>query len=412
MAENLVRIWPCPVTKTGKKSKAKDAHVKCAKLFSEQNHFELFHTADNGDCFFNTLTKFAIINNYKPLLLLNNNNSYSYNNIRNDTDGHPNDELLRNKLVDHIEENLHNYIAFINNTNESVEEQLQSLRQSGVWNANIGDLVPPAGANAFQININLYNIEENSQKRDVIKLEQYFSEIPSDIFVNIIRMNEGHFELLMPISNKRNNVEEKKESDYNQTAITAALIATKAAQVAIDYAEKISNKNNNVELASSLLRNKNDIKNMINQLEESSLSIKNKSESYTRNKVNNIVNNFSNLSLKERNVPPKRRSSRITVKKLSKVENSVQPKRTTRSTIKKSLASQNQNKKRITQNELNNSYIPSMNKPRRITRTTRKKKINNDNNAEALSRAIEASKQNNNLNNNMRAALRASEQNY
>jgi hypothetical protein len=112
----------------------------------------------------------------------------------------------------------------------------------------------------------------------------------------------------------------------------------------------------------------------------------------------------------------------MTTKKLSQVENSnysVKPRRSMRSTVKKSLTSQYQNKIRNTQNKLNNSYAASINKPKRGIRSTRKKKINNNNNAEALAKAIEASKQNigqsnnnNNLNNNMRAALRASEQNY
>lgn len=404
---NAEFVWRCPLTKAGKKS----AHSTCAKEFAKQNNFQLIETSDDGNCFFYTLTKFGKRANFEPFLL-----------SRNE---HENSLMLRNQVVDYIESNIHLYENFLYNNNNlgTVNEQVAELREDGAWASEAGDLVPIAGANTFNVNINMYNILDRDLY-DEVRLVQILSQEPSDIYVSIVRVRQGHFQLLWPRSGifrsrGLNNIEEKKESVYNQTAITAALIATKAAQVAIDYAEKLSNKNNNVELTASLLRNKNDIKNMINQLEESSLSIKNTSKSYTRNKMNNIVNNFSNLSLKEKNVP-KRRSSRISVKKLSQVENSndsVQPRRTTRSTIKKSLASQNQNKKRITQNELNNSYIPSMNKPKRITRTTRKKKINNNNNAEALSKAIEASKhnigqQNNNLNNNMRAALRASEQNY
>jgi hypothetical protein len=375
MAANLVRIWPCPVTKTGKKSKARDAHAKCAKLFSEQNRFELIHTADNGDCFFNTLTKFAIINNYKPLLLLNNNN-YSNNNIRNNTSGHQNDELLRNKLVDHIEENLQNYIAFINNTNNSIESQLHSLRQSGVWDANIGDLVPPAGANAFQININLYNIEENAQGRDVIKLEQYFSEIPSDVFVNIIRINEGHFELLIPRSNHINGLEEKNESKCIEEARSAALIATEAAQIAVQTAKKLSNTQHT-----------------------------NESLKMNERKLNNVVSKLENLSLKQESAP-KRRSSRLA----SKVKNTTvsvskmnRNKLNNQNKLNKSYQEEiNENMKAALEASLLNnavqSTIPKKKSVIRKKTSTRKKKINRVNN--------------NNMNNNMRAALEASKLNY
>ena len=209
MNSNSEIIWACPLTKTGKKSKAKDAHAKCAQQFANENHFELIHTADNGDCFFNTLTKFALLTNNRKLLKLNNNNNNNSDyDAKYDMEGHPNDIILRRDLVNYMEENLQDYIMYINNSNTSVENQLNSLRKSGVWDMSLGDLVVPVGANAFGININLYNIEENEYGKDIIKLTKYVSRYnQSDIYVNIIRINEGHFELLLPFSIKnRENI--------------------------------------------------------------------------------------------------------------------------------------------------------------------------------------------------------------
>jgi hypothetical protein len=409
---NTEFIWRCPLTKARKKS----AHSTCAKEFAKQNDFQLIETSDDGNCFFYTLTKFGKRANFEPFML-----------SRNE---HENSLMLRQQVIDYIESNIHIYEGFLYNNNNlgTVNEQVAELREDGAWASEAGDLVPIAGANTFNVNINMYNILDRDSY-DEVRLVQILSQEPSNIYVSIMRVRQGHFQLLWPRSGVFrskgfNNVEDKKESICDQTAMTAALIATKAAQVVIDYAEKISSKNNNAELASSLLRNKNEIKNMMNQLEESALSIKNISQSRHRNNVNNnmnnnvnnIVNNFSNLSLKQKNVS-KRRLTRSTVNKLSKVENSIQPRRSTRLSVKKSLTSQNQNKKRNTQNNLNNSYVRSMNKPKRGTRSTRKKKINNNNNAANLARAIKASEQNigqqnNNLNNNMRTALKESEQNY
>jgi hypothetical protein len=215
MSNNSITVWACPLTKTGKKSKAKDAHAKCAKQFADENRFELIHTADNGDCFFNTLTRFAFLANYRPLLRSNENPNYD---AKYDMEGHPNDIILREDLVNHMEDHLQDYIYFINNNEKSVENQLALLREGGIWDTSIGDLVVPVGANAFGININLYNIEENNEGKDVIKLKRYPSKYhPSGVDVDILRINEGHFELLLPTNgNKSRNDEFDEKSSSIQ----------------------------------------------------------------------------------------------------------------------------------------------------------------------------------------------------
>ena len=288
MNNNSEIVWACPLTKTGKKSKAKDAHAKCAQQFANERKFELIHTADNGDCFFNTLTKFAILTDNRELLRSNN----THYDAKYDMEGHPNDMILRKDLVNHIEDNLQDYIFYINNSNASVESQLHSLRKSGVWDTSIGDLVVPIGANALRININLYNIEENKEGKDIIKLTKYKSQDPSDVYVNIIRVNDGHFELLLPFSNQniknrnqsdqknnsivinqniknRNQVEEQNNSRCTEEAVSAALIATKAAQVAMNYAKKLSN---NSQISILLNKNEKNIENMTNELEKLSMT--------------------------------------------------------------------------------------------------------------------------------------------
>jgi hypothetical protein len=354
MNNNSEIVWACPLTKTGKKSKAKDAHAKCAQQFANERKFELIHTADNGDCFFNTLTKFAILTDNRELLRSNN----THYDAKYDMDGHPNDMILRKDLVNHIEDNLQDYIFYINNSNASVESQLHSLRKSGVWDTSIGDLVVPIGANALHININLYNIEENKEGKDIIKLTKYKSQDPSDVYVNIIRVNDGHFELLLPFSNQniknRNQVEEQNNSRCTEEAVSAALIATKAAQVAMNYAKKLSN---NSQILILLNKNEKNMENMTNELEKLSMT-------------------------------KSRRSSRLSAKNKNSLKKSSEPSQSRSSRSTRSMSRATQNKKRENQNTLNKSYKP------KTKRTTRKKKINNNNNNNNMRAAIEASLRN------------------
>lgn len=363
MNNNSEIVWACPLTRTGKKSKAKDAHAKCAQEFANENHFELIHTANNGDCFFNTLTRFALLTNNRELLKSTNNIEYD---AKYDMEGHPNDLVLRDYLVNHMEENLQDYIAFINNSRISVENQLDLLRKGGLWDTDIGDLVVPVGANAFGININLYNIEENEKGHDIIKLTKYVSSYyPSDVYVNIMRINDGHFELLLPFPSKkresRNQVEEKNNSDCTKKAIEAAKISTEAAIISLNYAKKISN---NKLINTSLHSNETNVRKMANKLEQLSIS----------NNVGAKPRRSSHLSKKE-SIPTSTRLTRSM----------------SRATQKKKMENQNALNKSYA--SLNNSYKPS------TKRSTRKKKVNNIN---------YKNNYNNNYNNNMRAAIEAS----
>lgn len=275
-------VWACQLTKTGKKSKAKDAHVKCAQYFADETQFELIPTADNGDCFFNTLTRFSFLANYRPLLRSNENPNYD---ARDDIEGHPNDIILREDLVNHMEEKLQDYIYYINNNDKSVENQIDLLREGGIWDTSIGDLVVPVGANAFGININLYNIEENDEGKDIIKLKRYISKYyPSDVYVNIIRINDGHFELLLPTNKPINNDFDEKSSNSSKIQ------------------KQLYNKQN--KLNQSIIQNLESLKINISK------SKKSKSKTKKQNK-NNIGKKLGSLSISNNNTKKQKQSKNI-----------------------------------------------------------------------------------------------------
>ncbi len=256
LQNNVQFSWDCPLTKTGKRS----AHSTCAKSFAQEMGFQLIETSDDGNCFFYTLSKFAKRANYAPLLL--------------DQNEHRNARLLREQLVDHIQSNFEEYIAFLsNNNNLSPENQIRELRENGAWASSAGDLVPFAGANAFGININLYNIVVMDDG-DVIQLNQIRPPQPSSVFVSIMRVREGHFQLLWPRSGQFQSNQGVSSSVSNSStnhlskreAIEAAQLAVQAAQIAVHAVKQNSHPN------SSFGSNEKKLNQMIQHLNQLSIS--------------------------------------------------------------------------------------------------------------------------------------------
>ena len=199
---------------------------------------------------------------------------------------------LRQQLVDYIQDNFQDYVHFLFNNNQAgtVNEQVEDLRGDGVWASEAGDLVPMAAANAFGVHINLYNIEDH-QDRDVIQLVPIRSSRPTSIFVSIMRVRQGHFQLLWPRSGEvQSNSSAIPSSSFPSSSLpssatrmirnlpssslpsfsivekdvlSAAHTAVQAAQVAVSIAKKVSSP------SSSLTQNErvlNQISRNLNQL--------------------------------------------------------------------------------------------------------------------------------------------------
>jgi len=296
--------WSCPLTRTGKRS----AHSTCAKEFAKEMGFQLIETSDDGNCFFYTLAKFAKRSGYTPLLL-------------EDSESR-NAQALRQVLVSHIQENLHEYAPFLANNNESgsINQQVEELRENGAWASEAGDLVPIAGANAFAIHINMYNIVDAGD-RDIVQLVPIRSPTPSEVYVSIMRVREGHFQLLWPRSGEFRSTgrpsalsrslsrspprasSASSASSASNEIVAAAHVAVQAAQMAVHVAQRSHN-------SRSLQHNEQKLNRMIHNLNQLSLASSASSASSARRSTR------STRSTKPPSPPKsKARSTRSTQKK-------------------------------------------------------------------------------------------------
>ena len=198
--------------------KAKE-YDTCAKEFAKSSKFVIISTLDDGNCFFDTLSKAASYYDVPRL-------AYTHHE-------------LRAQLVEHMLFNMDEVMSFFvmnnngnsgnnnfnsNNNNgngnnennyKTPEERIISLGEDGVWDNKDGDTISQIASQAFNVNINLYDVKKQTikKKKSVIvnKIRLHIENPTHEI--NILRINDGHYELLVP--NKANNANRKSRKNRN-----------------------------------------------------------------------------------------------------------------------------------------------------------------------------------------------------
>lgn len=179
------RIYTCKAKK----------YDTCADEFSKNQNFDIIETIDDGNCFFDTLSKagdrhqipslsfthkqlreqlvqymLTHIDEIIPYFIMNNNNNSNYSNS-----------------------NYNNYKS--NNNNKDPIHRIQKLQEDGVWDNNDGDIISQVAADAFQINMNIYDVKKQKSKFFINKIQFYKNKYTP--IVDILRINDGHYELLI-----------------------------------------------------------------------------------------------------------------------------------------------------------------------------------------------------------------------
>lgn len=183
-------VYTCSKTKSG----ARKDQIVCATEFAKQHQppLVLHHTADDGNCLFDSLQQFGKHMNHAPLQKDPRNSNKSESTIM----------YLRRKLVEyamnHIGE-LYDYFEQ-ENGNSSPEEKILGLLEDGAWFSEMGDIAPEIIPGAFRVNMELYNIYRTDQKNSSRKflpdriLLRYIEYDPSAPTIKLVRIYDGHYQ--------------------------------------------------------------------------------------------------------------------------------------------------------------------------------------------------------------------------
>lgn len=195
------KIYDCPILKSGKKA----APSTCVKEFVSANNFKLIKTADDGNCFYDTLSKFGQKTKFSPL-------NKSHLELR---------KIVVFGLLNDIDEIAPYFVTNNNNNNQnmnSIEKQILKLAKPNVWNSNAGDIVIQYASKVFRVNINIFDVK-NDYPNDIINKIHFNSSNNTLNTVNMLRINDSHFMLLLP-SDLNNNIlisKNKNKTHINKT---------------------------------------------------------------------------------------------------------------------------------------------------------------------------------------------------
>jgi len=151
-------------------------HKACSNNVAKQLGMRIIETIDDGNCFFDTLATYGWTYHYEPL-------------------ERPHQEL-RQILVDYMVEHMGEvapYVIVNENEGETIESMIESLREDMVWNNDMGDLLSQIAAEAFHVNIFLYDVDPPEVRR----LRATETQYPGPP-VHMLRINDGHYQLLLP----------------------------------------------------------------------------------------------------------------------------------------------------------------------------------------------------------------------
>ena len=204
----------------------------------------IIKTIDDGDCFFDTLASYGWAYHYEPL-------------------ERPHQEL-RQTLVDYMEahrEEVAPYILVNENKGETVGSMIESLREDGVWNNDMGDLLSQIAATAFRVNIFIYDVDPPEVRRIRANQKAY----PGDP-VHMLRINDGHYQLLLPQEDAPHVIgsyasahkkSKSKKSNMSKTSKNVNNLSHTLSKIAISKNQ--THKNHGNHKNHQLLKNQQDI---------------------------------------------------------------------------------------------------------------------------------------------------------
>ena len=165
------RIYTCPekMSKKGTKLKKQD-YSDCEESFADAFGFKIIETADDGNCFFDSLSKYGKKMKFEPL------NKHM--------------QTLREETVDYLHTVPELSIVY-------TEDDIEELRQSRVYACDAGDLPPQFANRAFGMNLHIYTFNHDEDlNMNYITLVKNKGTIYNDVTVHVLHIG-NHFKLLL-----------------------------------------------------------------------------------------------------------------------------------------------------------------------------------------------------------------------
>lgn len=175
--------------------------ASCIKSFLEEKGFLRIKTPTDGNCFYHTLTKFLKLSQDPSL-----------------PDSHH--RILRNIVVDKMVDNISEISPYFIENNTSVYEQIEGLKDDGVWDSDAGDIVSQYAAKALNMRIKIYDVKAPQKVKRLVlarsdetgkevyrniaaqpmKIVSYTfdPEMNTGVIIHMLRVSDGHYELLYP----------------------------------------------------------------------------------------------------------------------------------------------------------------------------------------------------------------------
>ena len=165
------RIYTCPekMGKKGAKLKKQD-YSDCEESFAATFGFKIIETADDGNCFFDSLSKYGKKMKFEPL------NKHM--------------QTLREETVDYLHTVPELSIVY-------TEDDIEELRKSRVYACDAGDLPPQFANRAFGMNLHIYTFNHDEDlNMNYITLVKNRGTIHRDVTVHVLHIG-NHFKLLL-----------------------------------------------------------------------------------------------------------------------------------------------------------------------------------------------------------------------
>lgn len=181
---------------------------KIVRNLIRENNFARYEVPADGNCFFYSLRAWVLLTGYqgtiaddRPLRALKPNEMRKY--LVSYGKAHP--ELIQD------------FYAWNNsNTAESKARKIRAnigeLNKDKAWAVGAGDFVPLLASHAFRLNIKVHNVMWSGRETpQLVELPAIYNEVDPNI-ANILRINDNHYDLLLPVDLDNEVLREKFEA--------------------------------------------------------------------------------------------------------------------------------------------------------------------------------------------------------